>query len=118
MTILEFIEVMQGGTLTRNEAGRSPAIPPLLWGRPTSPKKFVLEAYSSQIDQGGNVIKYEKVRYPGCTGQPVGINSEDGVFRLHEYVINSAPGKGEAPYELSYVDELPDVDAVTPAPGK
>lgn len=118
MTILEFIEVMQGGTLTRNEAGEITGYTPPVVGEAYKPKKFVLEAYSSQIDQGGNVIKYEKVRYPGCTGQPVGINSEDGVFRLHEYVINSAPGKGEAPYELSYVDELPDVDAVTPAPSK
>ena len=41
--------------------------------------------------------------------QPVALSSEDNVFRVHEYTINSAPSKGEAPYTLSYVEALPTV---------
>ena len=52
-------------------------------------------------------MKYEKITYPNCQGTPITINTEDGVFRLPEYVINSAPKTGEAPYSISYVKALP-----------
>ena len=52
-------------------------------------------------------MKYEKITYPNCQGTPITINSEDGVFRLPEYVLNSAPKTGEAPYKISYVKQLP-----------
>ena len=52
-------------------------------------------------------MKYEKITYPNCQGTPITINTEDGVFRLPEYVINSAPKTGEAPYTISYVKSIP-----------
>ena len=48
------------------------------------------------------------ITYPNCQGTPFGINSEDNVFRLPEYTIYSAPKTGQAPYNMSYVDTLPD----------
>lgn len=51
--------------------------------------------------------------YPNCQGQPVALSSEDGVFRAPEYTITSAPDKGQAPYEIAYVKELPDVDVAS-----
>ena len=70
--------------------------------------KFTLDAYSAQMS-GSDITGYEKTSYPGCTGQPAGLNSEDDVFRATEYTINSAPGNGEAPYTIEYVDALPTI---------
>lgn len=70
---------------------------------------FTLHAFSAQYDAAGKIVQYEKISYPNCEGTPITINTEDGVFRVSEYTINSAPGKGEAPYKISYEKELPTV---------
>ena len=114
MTILELMEIVQGGTLTRDpESHEITGYEPPVVGEAYKPVKFKLEAYSAQMDEGGNEIGYEKVTYPGCTGQPVGLNSEDNVFRVTEYTITSAPSKGEAPYKWEYVKALPEVQEPT-----
>nr|DAE53252.1 MAG TPA: S-layer protein [Caudoviricetes sp.] len=106
LTILELIEILQGGTVTRNEAGEIISYEPPASGVDYDPVKFTLDVYSAQM-AGSDVIGYEKTIYPGCAGQPAGLNSEDDVFRATEYTINSAPGNGEAPYKIEYVDTLP-----------
>lgn len=111
LTIIELIEILQGGTLKKDEAGNITGYTPPVAGKAYSPTPFTLDAYSAQLDTGGNVVCYEKVSYPGCTGSPVGLNSEDNVFRAAEYTINSAPGNGQPPYTIAYVDALPAVDA-------
>lgn len=68
---------------------------------------FTLNAYSAIYDAAGLLKGYEKVSYPNCKGKPFGLNSEDGVFRVSEYTINSAPSDGQEPFELDLVDELP-----------
>lgn len=110
LTILELIEILQGGTVTRDEQGKITGYTPPVVGEEYKPQKFTLDAYSAQLDEGGNVLAYEKISYPGCSGQPVGLGSEDNVFRVNEYTINSAPGKGQAPYTITLVDELPTLD--------
>lgn len=118
LTIMELIEVLQGGSVTKDESGKITGYTPPVVGAEYKPVRFTLDAYSSQLDEGGNVLGYEKASYPGCKGQPIGLNSEDDVFRVNEYTINSAPGKGEAPYSITYVEELPVLDdAVTPPAG-
>lgn len=68
---------------------------------------FTTDIYSAQYDASGNIVKYEKISYPNCTGVPIALNSEDGAFRAPEYTINSAPKTGQAPYEIQYVPNLP-----------
>ena len=68
---------------------------------------FTLNAYSAIYDSAGILTGYEKISYPNCKGKPFGINSEDGVFRVSEYTITSAPSNGQEPYELDLVDSLP-----------
>lgn len=68
---------------------------------------FKLNAYSAQYDASGAIVQYEKISYPNCKGRPVAFSSEDGAFRAPEYVIDSAPKNGEAPYEIDYVATLP-----------
>lgn len=107
LTILELIEILQGGTLVKDDSGNITGYTPPVAGDEYNPTPFTLDAYSAQLDTGGNVVKYEKISYPGCTGSPVGLGSEDNVFRVTEYTINSAPASGEPPYTLEYVDSLP-----------
>lgn len=68
---------------------------------------FVLAIYSAQYNAAGDIIKYEKISYPNCQGVPIAFSSEDNVFRVSEYTINSAPNSDQPPYTIEYVDRLP-----------
>ena len=117
LTILELIEILQGGTITRDpETQTITGYTPPASGSSYEQATFTLDAYSAQMS-GSEVVGYEKVSYPGCTGSPVGLGSEDDVFRVTEYSINSAPGNGEAPYTIAYVDALPTVSDPVVTPG-
>lgn len=109
-TILELIEILQGGTITRDEESQEITgyTPPVV-GSEYKPVKSTVDIYSAVMDEGGNVLKYEKISYPGCKGSMVGLGSEDNVFRINTYTINSAPAKGESPYTISYVEALPSI---------
>lgn len=119
--IPEVVKVLQGGTIkywTSEEHteegtmdsgfGVSSYTPPT----PGSGEKgevFKLNAYSAIYDSAGLITGYEKISYPNCQGTPVALGSEDNVFRVSEYTINSAPKATEPPYSISYVKELPEV---------
>lgn len=102
----EIMKILQGGKVTGTGATLK-YVPPVS-GSGEKGEIFELDAYSAEYDASGQIVKYEKITYPNCQGSPVPINTEDDVFRLPEYTIMSAPNKGQAPYELSYVTELPD----------
>lgn len=117
----ELVKILQGGTVkywstadheeetdTDGGFGVSSYTPPTV-DEVKSITPFVLCAYSAIYNTAGIITGYEKIEYPNCQGTPVAFNSEDGVFRAPEYTINSAPGEGEAPYKITYVDELPTV---------
>lgn len=115
----ELVQVLQGGTIkywtsaehttegdTDAGFGISSYTPPVA-GSADKGKVFKLNAYSANYDASGQIVQYEKITYPNCQGTPVALNSEDGAFRAPEYTINSAPRSNEAPYVITYVDELP-----------
>lgn len=110
----ELVQVLQGGTITYSDPDTNKIIskytPPVA-GSGEKGKIFKLNAYSAQYNAAGTITKYEKISYPNCQGQPVAFGSEDGVFRAPEYTIMSSPNTGEAPYEISYIDELPTLTA-------
>lgn len=119
----ELVQVLQGGTIkywtsaehttegdTDAGFGISSYTPPVA-GSADKGKVFKLNAYSAQYDASGQIVQYEKITYPNCQGTPVALNSEDGAFRAPEYTINSAPKSNEAPYVITYVDELPELQA-------
>lgn len=107
----EIMKILQGGEVTGSGATLK-YVPPVS-GSGEKGEIFELDAYSAEYDASGQIVKYEKITYPNCQGSPVTINTEDDVFRLPEYTIMSAPNKGQAPYELSYVEELPDFSEAT-----
>lgn len=112
----ELLKILQGGTITYKQGSSGPVTkyePPVA-GSADKGKPFSLSAYSAIYDAAGLITGYEKVTYPNCQGTPWAPSSEDNVWRVAEYTINSAPKKGEAPYTIEYVDALPDVQP-TPA---
>ena len=105
----ELVLILQGGAIKYDTANTSKIVgyePPVA-GSSEKGEVFKLNAYSAQYNAAGQIVQYEKIQYPNCTGVPMAFGSEDGAFRAPEYTINSAPNTGEAPYSLSYVDALP-----------
>lgn len=109
--IPELAKILQGGTLTGT--GVSMTYEPPVAGSTDKGEVFELDAYSAEYDASGQIVKYEKITYPNCQGTPFGVGSEDNVFRLPEYVINSAPRTGQSPYKISYVETLPEFAMTT-----
>lgn len=103
--IPELVKIFQGGSIEGSD--ETLVYTPPVAGSAEKGEVFELDAYSAEYDASGQIVKYEKITYPNCQGTPITINTEDGVFRLPEYVINSAPKTGEAPYKISYVSALP-----------
>lgn len=123
--IPELVKILQGGTIkywtdvdkTTEGAedkgfGVARYTPPVAGSREKG-EVFVSKAYSAIYNAAGVVTGYECISYPNCQGIPVAFSSEDGVFRAPEYTINSAPDKGQAPYEITYLKELPTLDGGT-----
>lgn len=103
---LQLMKILQGGEVTGT--GLTETYTPPVAGSTEQGEVFELDAYSAVYDASGQIVKYEVITYPNCQGVPISINTEDDVFRLPEYTINSAPATGEAPYKIKYVEELPD----------
>lgn len=117
----QLVKVLQGGKIlywqdaSHSSMGEEPTdygvaryTPPLA-GSPEKGEVFTLNAYSAIYNAAGIITGYEKTIYPNCQGIPVSFNSEDGTFRAPEYTINSAPDVGEPPYDIVFVNELPDL---------
>lgn len=123
--IPELVKILQGGTIkywtdadkTTEGAedkgfGVARYTPPVAGSREKG-EVFISKAYSAIYNAAGVVTGYECISYPNCQGIPVSFSSEDGVFRAPEYTINSAPDKGQAPYEITYLKELPTLEGGT-----
>lgn len=109
--IPELMVILQGGTITYKtpddpSSGVSKYEPPAA-GSGKKGEPFTLNLYSAIYDAAGLITGYEKTTYPNCQGTPWAPGSEDNVWRVAEYTINSAPKKGQAPYTIEYVDDLP-----------
>lgn len=110
--IPEVVKVLQGGTIKYDESEPTKVIgyTPPVSGSADEGKKFLLCAYSAQYNSAGDIVQYERISYPNCTGNPVAFGAEDGTFRAPEYEIDSAPNTGQAPYDIDYVNSLPVVE--------
>lgn len=107
--IPQVVVLLQGGTYTDNGDGTGKYVPPVV-GSKEKGKIFDMECYSANYDESGEITGYEKITYPNCQGVPVTINSEDNVFRIPEYTVNSMAKRGQAPYTIEWVKELPEVE--------
>lgn len=107
------VEILQGGTIKKDEAGNFIGYTPPVVGSDDKGKVFKLKAYSAIYNAAGILTGYECITYPNCQGTPIAFQSEDGSFRASDYTINSAPAEGEAPYDMDIVEvsNLPKVKA-------
>ena len=105
----EVVKMLQGGTITTDGSGNVTGYTPPTVGSESTLPIFELCAYSAQYNEAGIIVQYEKITYPNCQGNPISMTSEDNVFRVNEYVIDSAPAKGESPYTIEYIPELPNI---------
>lgn len=105
----ELVLTLQGGLIKYDETDTDKIIgyTPPVSGSGEKGEIFKLNAYSAQYDASGQIVQYEKITYPNCTGVPVAFGSEDGAFRAPEYKIISAPKTTEAPYDINYIPTLP-----------
>lgn len=110
----ELLVILQGGKITYKSGSSGPVskYEPPLAGSGEKGVPFTLNMYSAIYNAAGTITGYEKVSYPNCQGTPWSPSSEDDVWRVAEYTINSAPNTGEAPYTIEYVDALPEVTPV------
>lgn len=107
----ELVLLLQGGEVKYDTVNKNKVIgykPPVA-GSADKGSAFTLNLYSAQYNAAGQIVNYEKISYPNCKGDPIAFGAEDGTFRAPEYTINSAPKTGEAPYEITYVDTLPEL---------
>ena len=115
----EQAKIIQGGTLhywtdndhtstqtTKTEFGIAGYEPPVA-GSAEKGEVFDLDLYSAVYDTSGDIVQYEKISYPNCTGQPFGVGAQDDTFNVNAITIDSAPQKGKAPYSIMTVKELP-----------
>lgn len=109
--IPELVKIFQGGTI--EGSGTTLKYTPPVAGSADKGEVFELDCYSAVYDASGQITMYEKITYPNCQGTPVTINTEDDVFRVPEYTINSAPKTGQAPYMIQYVEQLPNLTEFT-----
>lgn len=103
--------ILQGGTIAYDSVDTTKIVsyePPVV-GSKDKGEVCKICCYSAIYSAAGLITGYEKITYPNCQGTPVAMGSENGVFRVNEYTINSAPDKGQAPYKIEYVDTLPTV---------
>lgn len=107
----ELLVILQGGKVTYKSGSSGPVskYEPPVAGSGEKGKPFELNMYSAIYNAAGEITGYEKITYPNCQGTPWAPSSEDDVWRVAEYTINSAPDKGEPPYVIEYVDDLPEV---------
>lgn len=105
----ELVLAIQGGEIIYDDVDPTKIIgyEPPTSGSGDRGETFELKVYSAQYNAAGQIVNYECITYPGCTGVPVAFGSEDGAFRAPEYTINSAPDSDESPYVITYVDALP-----------
>lgn len=103
----ELVVAIQGGTVVYSQDGKVTSYTPPAIDSDGGGSEFILNAYSAQYNAAGQIVNYEKISYPNCTGNPIAFNSQDNTFRAPEYVIDSAPNANEAPYVITYVDSLP-----------
>lgn len=121
----EQAKILQGGTIKywtsaahtasaekETEFGVASYEPPVS-GSDDKGETFDLDLYSAVYDTSGEIVQYEKISYPNCTGQPFGVGAQDDTFYVGSITIDSAPAKGQAPYSISTVYELPEVEEIT-----
>lgn len=100
------LAIVDGGTVAKTAdkitGYSSPAVGEVVKRIPCT-----VNIYTSEKDTSGEVLQYAKFSYPSCKGKPAKFSFKDGEYMTPEYTMISRPAKGEKPFDLTFVDELP-----------
>lgn len=108
LVILDMLEILQGGTIARDESGQIVSYSPPASGK-SEGKRGTFRAYTAEM-VSSDTVGFICVSYPGCKGEPVSLNFEDNVFQTNEYTIVSTPGTNQPPYLVERVKTLPNLE--------
>ena len=111
----ELVRILQGGTLEVDDSGEFVKYTAPIAGEEETSVDFDTDIYIANYDEAGNILCYDKLSMPNCKGQPIDLEFEDDKFFAPKYPITSAPAKGQAPYTIEKVTELPAVDHSLPS---
>ena len=103
----ELLLLMQGGTLTPGTSGTWTKYEPPKIGTTATKKTFTTNIYTAEVSTDGDTGNYIKISYPGCKGSSVPMTFKDGEYYSNEYKVKSRPAKGNAPYTVTIVTDLP-----------
>ncbi len=105
--IPEVLAIVDGGTLVKSDNKVTGYKPPVV-GKPVKRTLFTLNIYSEEKDIDGETKKYAKFSFPSCKGKPASFSFKDGEFTTPSYTISSRTPSGKAPYDLTFLEELPE----------
>lgn len=104
----EVFALVDGGTLKGSKGNYTGYDAPVV-GSAVSRKKFKLNIYTEEKDTDGETLGYVKFGFKGCKGTPATFNFKDGEFLAPSYTISSRPPKGQAPYSIDFLSQLPEI---------
>lgn len=105
--IPEVLAIVDGGTLVKSVDKVTGYKPPVV-GKPVKRTLFTLNIYSEEKDIDGETKRYAKFSFPSCKGKPASFTFKDGEFMTPSYTISSRTPSGKAPYDLTFLEELPE----------
>lgn len=106
----EVLAIVDGGTLVttgESETLKVTGYNPPSVGTVVNRVKFTTKIYTEEKDADGETLGYQCFAFKGCKGKPVSFNFKDGEFMAPQYTISSRVKKGTAPYNLTFLEELP-----------
>lgn len=106
----QVLALVDGGTLVTTGTGETLKVtgykPPVV-GTVVNRTKFSLKIYTEEKEADGDTVEYQCFTFKGCKGKPVNFTFKDGEFMAPQYTIASRVPKGEAPYDLTFLETLP-----------
>ena len=102
----EILELIDGGTCNKGTDGEIESYAPPAASSIVNRKLFKCNVYVEVKNKEG---KYACFSFDKLKGKPATFSFKDGEFISPEYGAFSRLNAGEVPYEVTFVDELPEI---------
>ena len=103
----EVVALVDGGVVTNDAGNKFKSYAAPVAGKETVKTTFTLDVYCENRGTGTDVLGYQKLSFPGCTGKPVEWSIKDGEFFAPKFSIRNAPAVGQSPMSMEVVTQLP-----------
>lgn len=103
----KIIELYQGGEVVEEGGEFKSYSAPVAGVKPSVTKIDEINVYTEVCEAGGHTGDYMKISFPNGQGKPMSLQLQDGTFYSNECVLVTTPNKGQAPYTITKVSQLP-----------